>query len=167
MNQATNRIIWKLLTEKEKSGFDWSYQYKFFFKKSWNYYEPSKPHDEDIYRLKIEPEKWYYFEGERSGVVTGSDITAQDINMLKNLRPAKPSEIPKQEPTGKQLVGLLCRVCDSGDVVEYAKIEEVEGILEATCEYETKSGTDYDCAKPLSIADLEDYLEKAKKAGVE
>ena len=85
MNQTTNLIQWKNLTDDEKAGFDWSYKYKFQFNRSWNNYQPSNPCDNDVYRLKIEPDKWYYLvHGDGSTeIIIGKDLLNDDyINRL-------------------------------------------------------------------------------------
>ena len=93
--------------------------------------------------------------------IEGRYINIENDSDLTTLRPAKPSEIPKQEPTGEQLVGLLCMYDNH--------IFEVESFIDDKSEiYPYFTAKDnYSQLSPLSIKALESYLERAKKAGVE
>ena len=98
MNQATNLIQWKNLTEEQKADFDFKdckYEQQ-LDDGSWITIEPWGAFGNIVYRLKIEPEKWYYFECQgQSHMVTGKLIVNQEDAEI--LRPARKDEIPKQE----------------------------------------------------------------------
>lgn len=99
MNQATNLIQWKNLTEEQKADFDFeNYKYEIQRGVSFGTWMPCSPSDDLVYRLKIEPDKWYYFEHEptgETGVTIGSKIGKPSVHEI--LRPARKDEIPKQE----------------------------------------------------------------------
>lgn len=101
MNQTTNFTQWKNLTDEQKTGFDFvNYEYEHqrsdstaWTRKSAKFIEV---HDY-VYRLKIQPGKWYYTENsemdEEGAVITG-DITG-NLAGYYTLRPATAAEIPK------------------------------------------------------------------------
>ena len=68
MNQVTNLVQFKNLTDDEKAAFDfegYDYECQMSAKDDSSFYiqDPSYeeiPHNALVYRLKIEPEKWYY-----------------------------------------------------------------------------------------------------------
>ncbi len=115
MNQTTNLIQWKNLTDDEKAAFDFSYQYERqlnghgtdWLMCSRNHQSAKVKADGDtVYRLKIEPEKWYYCEVKtvpngrlENTIKLGEHLTGDFIQACHIVRPAKPSEIPKQEPS--------------------------------------------------------------------
>lgn len=98
MNQVTNKVPYGLLTEDEQKTFntkDFTYQ-------SWAsgmwincVFEHSYiPREDGVYRLVIEPEKWYYFGSFGSyGIHKGCYLT--NIENASECRPAKQSEIPQ------------------------------------------------------------------------
>ena len=100
MNQVTNLVQWKNLTDDEKAEFDFEgYAYQFQWGEDWSGAKitPINSIDgEHVFRLKIEPEKWYYWEAiGLSGVTMGKDLNNPSLEGI--LRPAKPSEIPEPE----------------------------------------------------------------------
>ncbi len=113
MNQVTNLIQWKNLTQEQKDDFDFeNYRYtvqtptntKFF-----GFYQKERPTSitdfGSVYRLVIEHDKWYtYFSEEFSKkyTVKGSEFVNPDGAI--SLRPAKPDEIPQQEKTLEQKI---------------------------------------------------------------
>ncbi len=94
MNQATNLIQWKNLTNAEEVDYNFKeYSYEFL-----EYYEwkPTKgifsPNDHYVYRLVIESDKWYYAGSFGSyGVYKVSDLVC--IENSSECRPANASEI--------------------------------------------------------------------------
>ncbi len=104
MNQTTNLTQWKNLTDDEKAAFDfedYAYEFQSGHSIEWEEYTIALlrklgANIDLVYRLKIEPEKWYYWSSiQGKGVVLGSEIIYSHVFDL--LRPAKESEIPKQE----------------------------------------------------------------------
>jgi len=107
MNQATNLIQWKNLTDEQKAEFDFEeYRYEMQYTSKSKGFEPA-PKNADavvnhrVYRLKIEPDKWYYwmqFTGRyssQSDIVLGKDLKGH-LESYDELRPATPEEIPIQ-----------------------------------------------------------------------
>lgn len=111
MNQATNLKQWKNLTKAEQSRFNFD-NYKYDCQCSmdgrtdWIQHDlPIVPHCEDVYRLKIDPDEWYYikFDGpgnlDKDSYIILGDNTLFNEPFIAILRPATPEEIPKPEPT--------------------------------------------------------------------
>lgn len=115
MNQATNLIQWKNLTDKQKAQFDFGRPELYMSQRScgkveWRDYkfDQSKEEIEEVYlehvnRLKILPDEWYWFKWDSlekavqgSYILVGSYHTDQQCKVL---RPARPEEIPKPEQT--------------------------------------------------------------------
>jgi len=119
MNQTQNLIQWKNLTEYQKAGFDFEgYKYEKQVAYDWK----EMPHkftscvDDAVYRLVIEPDKFYYWNDEDdigSGVKKGKDFITFGY---KSLRPAKPEEIPKPEKTDFIADWLDANVWDGEDL---------------------------------------------------
>ena len=113
MNQVTNLIPWKNLTQEQKDDFDFeNYRYtvqtptntKFF-----GFYQKERPTSitdfGSVYRLVIEHDKWYTYSSEefsKKYTVKGSEFVNPDGAI--SLRPAKPDEIPQQEKTLEQKI---------------------------------------------------------------
>lgn len=100
MNQTNNLIQWKNLTDEQKAGFDFpGYKYERQLDLDWTSSErKADALSGGVYRLVIEPDKWYYCEGttDKPEVLKGLDLTT--FNQVRNvpvIRPAKHSEIPK------------------------------------------------------------------------
>jgi len=110
MNQTTNFTQWKNIEDKQKTEVDFeNYSYECQCDLSW--IRHNFEGDELVYRLVIEPDKYYYWAIRTShsfnGIALGKDLLDEipagrdmiSINQFDTLRPAKPSEIPKPEPT--------------------------------------------------------------------
>ena len=107
MNQVTNKTPFGLLTRDEESqlslkGLE-NGLYSRFRDAKWQDVIDICFESDSVYRLKIMPDEWYYIEtvsleeSLQSAVYKGRVI---DIcTNIKTLRPAKPSEIPKPEPS--------------------------------------------------------------------
>ena len=109
MNQATNKVIFGLLTKEEQSGFCLDIKarghYDFFDGFGWKKAVPSKlSFDEStVYRLKILPDEWYYCEldtdhGIADYVFKGHSLK-NDFSNYTVLRPITTNEIPKKVKT--------------------------------------------------------------------
>jgi len=101
MNQTTNLIQWKNLTEEQKAGFDFEgYDYKMQCDLKWFDIRDFEG-DEVVYRLKIEPEKWYCLGmGQNEQITQGKYILSSSYHtdfQTTLLRPATAAEIPKPE----------------------------------------------------------------------
>ena len=110
MNQVTNLIQWKNLTEEQKADFDFeNYKYKAQTANGWEDYSSFTYLSSDsvvtqreqlVFRLFIEEDKWYFCEGVYKKPILGKDLYCEDFNVFsENLRPAKPHEIPVKEKT--------------------------------------------------------------------
>ena len=107
MNQTTNLIQWKNLTDEEKAGFYFeNYKYEFQHGLDWilktNIDLPinGDSTNQCVYRLVIEPDKWYYCDwiNVKSEVLKGLDLAAfNTVADIKTVRPATADEIPKPE----------------------------------------------------------------------
>jgi len=101
MNQKTNLTQWKNLTDDEKAAFDFeNYSYEHQLESSTKWIDSDGPFSDDVHRLKIEPEKWYYLISSSDGgeFLQGSELLKDDyINVHPVVRPCQPSEIPKPE----------------------------------------------------------------------
>lgn len=104
MNQATNLIQWKNLTEEQKADFDFeNYEYEMQHTDNSKGFQlahknPVALIENRVYHLKIEPEKWYYCEwkdGVKYPCLGKSFIN--EIDMAISLRPARKDEIPQEE----------------------------------------------------------------------
>lgn len=82
MNQVTNLIQRKNLTQEQKDEFDFE-NYKY------------------VYRLVIEDDKWYFAHDE---VRLGKDWDKDELEEACECRPARPDEIPQQEKTLEQRI---------------------------------------------------------------
>ena len=102
MNQVSNLVQWKNHTDDEKDEFDfekYSYQYQ-AGSGIWQPFTQLKdgkrrlaPDGQYVYRLKIEPEKWYAIICHAGKYITpGSNIQKYDVASATLLRPAKPSD---------------------------------------------------------------------------
>ncbi len=111
MNQVTNLIQWVLLTKEQKAQFcseakkRGMYEFYYSVKGEWQecrgdaFCQHNKYND--VYRLKILPDEWYYQRPLEAGseILQGKFITNNIRNCASTLRPAKPEEIPEPEPT--------------------------------------------------------------------
>ena len=103
MNQVTNLIQYKNLSDEQKAEFNFEgFKYERQVAYDWEVM-PTKftsPVDDRVYHLVIEPGKYYYIEDKH-----GFDVRCTDIPInAPILRPAKTSEIPKPEKTLKERV---------------------------------------------------------------
>ena len=108
MNQVTNLIQWKNLTDEEKAGFDFeNYKYEYQICREWIKYEMGSidPRLDMVYQLVIEDDKWYYWvwEGE-SFIKLGSQVVEMHRGGYSTIRPARPDEIPQDERTLEQKI---------------------------------------------------------------
>lgn len=104
MNQVTNLVQWKNLTQEQKDGFDFE-NFKYEVQRLTNgvdFYTSivsmnGEANYEKVYRLVIEPDKWY------TGFINGELVTCLgscfDGLNPETLRPARPDEIPQPEKT--------------------------------------------------------------------
>jgi len=166
MNQTNPHFTqWKNLTPEQQADHDfknYAYEYQNAVK-GWSAKDETRPENAHIvYRLKIEPEKFYYVEESEDEVwkiLKGSEISP--INTWPVLRPAKPSEIPELIPTGEDLVGLLCGVSNQGldtaksHSIDFTRVKVIESFDDGA--YET-----YDAgwlhAYPVRLKDIESKL---------
>ena len=92
INQVTNLVQWKNLTDDEKAAFDFeNYKYEHQLESETEWIDSSGPFADDVYRLVIEPDKWYY-----CGDINGCDILlGEDVIVIADteLRPATKAEI--------------------------------------------------------------------------
>lgn len=106
MNQVTNLTQYKNHTDEQKAGFDFeNYKYEVQALRDLDWFNASKSkgtneeRDQKVYRLKIDPDKWYYMENACgfSKDTKGSDLNENTIEFLTILKPATAEEIPKPE----------------------------------------------------------------------
>jgi hypothetical protein len=105
MNQATNRIQFIFIDSETRKDFDINrYNYEVYNTSvhQWIKFNGAGFASMSVYRLVIEPEKWYYWENKASinAVYLGEEILADYTDELESyttLRPAKESEIPRTE----------------------------------------------------------------------
>ena len=103
INQVTNLIQWKNLTPEQQAEFDFEdYEYEAMAPLSTIWVsaltQPITPHDHTIYRLKIQPEKWYYIKFDSPNSVDSYTLRGSD-DLIKEpfisiIRPATKDEIP-------------------------------------------------------------------------
>lgn len=112
MNQVTNLIQWKNLTQEQQDEFDSSYTYEYQKEHSSDWVIALNPDFSDfcgelVFRLVIKDDKWYYWvwEGE-SFIKLGSQVVEMHRGGYSTIRPARPNEIPHKEEntTNFQLV---------------------------------------------------------------
>jgi len=104
MNQTTNLIQWKNLTDEQKAGFDFEgYDYEMQCDLKWFDIRDFEG-DEVVYRLRIEPDKWYFCEVKtipnnrtENTIKLGEHLTLDFIEACHIVRPATADEIPKPE----------------------------------------------------------------------
>lgn len=98
MNQVTNLIQWKNLTEDQRKEFNFKdYQYVSQHGEMWMHcaFESSyEGRPGTVYQLVIEEDKWYVVE--ETSVVAGNTIAL--CAKYDGIRPAREDEIPKDEP---------------------------------------------------------------------
>jgi hypothetical protein len=105
MNQTTNLIQWKNIPDKQKAEHDfenYAYEYQNEHSTDWQNLRDDDIFQDCVYRLVIEPEKWYFLELNRGGneVIIGSNLLKDDYSGIHpTVRPCKPDEIPKPEKT--------------------------------------------------------------------
>jgi hypothetical protein len=114
MNQATNLIQWRNLTQEQKDEFDFE-NYLYEFQGTGKNWYPVTHLDKElgqvVYRLVIETDKWYMCEWNgNSGCELGRDVleALEEIPVhyhnYRTLRPAKLNEKPKPEKTLEQKI---------------------------------------------------------------
>jgi len=103
MNQITNLVQFKNLTDEEKAGFDFD-GYKYEWQDHLNWHKVSHINEKSnsglVHRLVIEPDNWYYCEWspDKSEVLEGLDLAAfNTVEDIKTVRPATADEMPKPE----------------------------------------------------------------------
>ncbi len=110
MNQLTNLVQWKNLTQEKQDEFDFeNYSYEKQVAYAWEVM-PNKFTscvDDAVYQLVIEDDKWYAMPeydgmGVYKDIVKGSDIKSPEKYI--NLRPARLDEIPQPEKTLRQKI---------------------------------------------------------------
>lgn len=107
MNQTTNLIQWKNLTQEQMDDFDFeNYKYEFQGFLDWNTHA-GIPKRSRVYQLVIEYDKWYTYStknliGEIIKTVKGSEFVNPEEAC--ECRPARPDEIPQQEKTLEQKI---------------------------------------------------------------
>jgi len=100
MNQVTNRVQFIHLTPREKKKFDlngYTYQRYDTGSHTWENFDSLGFASLDVYRLKIEDDKWYTVAA--AGIKDGRPFTTlgsqlESYNLYRILRPAKLEEIP-------------------------------------------------------------------------
>tara|TARA_R110002020_G_scaffold56890_2_gene156989 strand:+ start:835 stop:1413 length:579 start_codon:yes stop_codon:yes gene_type:complete len=120
MNQVTNLIQFKNLSDEQKAEFDFeSYEYEFqFFDEQTHWDRLGNVKYEDpvaVYRLVIQPEKWYYvaasgIRDSKPFIAIGESLEAYSVYRI--LRPATAEEIPKPEKTLKERVEEYYAGCE-------------------------------------------------------
>jgi hypothetical protein len=148
MNQVTNLIQWKNLTQEQKDGHDFeNYKYEVqtiqgmsdVFVEA-NHYDRRNNTREKVFRLVIEHDKWYTYSlrdasEDCSKTVKGSEFFYPDKAIC--LRPAKPDEIPvAKEKTLEQ------KIKEEWDDKEVVMLEPENGMLRIVkniggCEYDS------------------------------
>ncbi len=162
MNHATNLIQYKNFTDEQKDELDFEgYRYERQGRVTEWYPVIEAPQCGDgVLRLVIEDEKFYYVE-ESDGITTkvlkGSEMSP--INTWSVLRPARADELPKVEPTGEALVGVICEAWgkDTPLSKQTVLITEFKHRKYESC------GRRYDYAVPVSVKQIEKWLEKARE----
>ena len=111
MNQTQNRMPFGLLKKDEQADFVNNYESnyaKYLGNNDWiMLHDGYDMQDNEVYQLKIDPEKWYHCDGE---IAIGKDlINAHEAGFYQYseyevLRPAITYEIPKQEKTLKERI---------------------------------------------------------------
>jgi len=134
MNQTQNLTQFKNIEDKKSFCFsDYRYQRQNKKELGWEYFrEDDLSHNKHInyvYRLVIQPDKYYYWAIRTShsfdGIALGKDLLDEipagrdmiRINQFDTLRPAKPEEIPKRVFT--QYAWYPCRIGQARYVLEY------------------------------------------------
>lgn len=99
INQVTNLIQWKNLSKEDQAGFDFErYKYEWQSETIWESvnWAPLKPNSNGVYRLVIQPDKFYYMEGENgTEIIKGGSIDNRDRKVSSVIRPATSAEMPK------------------------------------------------------------------------
>ncbi len=112
MNYTTNLIQYKNWTLQQKKDADFK-NYKWerqtrqlkWISNTGGLIDPNS-----VYRLVIENYKWYYCYSYASSIIKGKDLVVNCKNGYNTIRPARPEELLKQVPEGKELVGYWCYV---------------------------------------------------------
>ncbi len=106
MNQSTNLIAFGLLTKEQQAQFSFEAKEKGMYEVYGEENDWCPPRKGSAfahhltYHLKILPDEWYYGEYYQSGSVVDKGVDFyRPLKDYTILRPAKPSEIPKPEPT--------------------------------------------------------------------
>ena len=99
MNQTTNLIQWKNHTQEVQAEHDfegYKYEVQAGENLGWMKGSVASAYSDWVYRLVIEPDKWYYCHHEPLGevhVIQGSKVGP--VEDMQILRPAKPNEVPQ------------------------------------------------------------------------
>lgn len=103
MNQTTNLVQWKNLSKEEQAEFDFGgYRHKVQGDIKWLLMVNDIPIGRNVYRLVIEPDKWYYCEGTTNEpeVLKGIDLAAfNQVEKVPVIRPVIEAEVSKPEFT--------------------------------------------------------------------
>ena len=107
MNQNTNLIQWKNLTDEQKADFNfegYKYEFQMF---DWVPKQGSNIANDRVYRLVIEEDKWYFCKGVYKKPILGKYLICENnkyerLKVFENLRPAKLHEIPKPKEKSLQ-----------------------------------------------------------------
>jgi hypothetical protein len=112
VNQVTNLIQWKNLTQEQKDEFDFE-NYKYGVQAPTNTtFSVPVTHKErpttitdfgSVYRLVIEDDKWYCTNSNCDPQL-GKDINRMGAGTFQYLSPARPDEIPQPEKTLEQKI---------------------------------------------------------------
>jgi len=100
MNQVTNLIQHKNLTQEQKDDFDFE-KYDYVFQGKDDFWYTGEASGECVHRLVIVDDKWYTRTDDDGQQLTtlGEDIDKATIKYALSLRPARPDEIPQDERT--------------------------------------------------------------------
>ncbi len=102
MNQVANKVPYGLLTKDEQEAFNTKgFAYQSWVPDMWVtcvFEDSYTPRNETVYRLVIEPEKYYFCKwdyGKHESIEKGSVLKLHHITSCDHLRPAKQSEKPQ------------------------------------------------------------------------
>jgi len=108
MNQVTNLVQWKNLLQEQKDAYDWNCKYEWQGSGEDWYSDDGDLDSNAVYRLVIEPGKFYYIKTDfnTSGIELGKTLLDQEdagdatflLEEYKVIRPATEAEIPEPEP---------------------------------------------------------------------
>ena len=104
MNQVTNVTQFKNLSEEDQKDHNFYGGYSYSKQRTGDStdfgeaIQGSKPFGTDVYRLVIEPAKWYMTqveEDESPALDSGKSLSEFNLNLYHTVRPAREDEIPK------------------------------------------------------------------------